>query len=170
MKIKEMNPEHKRIIYRIRELYIQSGGKPLNKPEAYGLNETVKSGDGIEIDFDYGVPRRMYTPDGYYMILGGSLVGDRDKFWKLLNQEFDVEIVSPKRDDKKTKEFDLQTQVSGPVVRINEKNRKNISTIVERDTSKDDILIIEDVEKKKEKEEDLTPKYGNDRMKEVAGY
>ncbi len=165
-----MNPEHRRIIYKIRELYVQSGGKPLNKPEAYGLNEMVKSGDGIEIDFDYGVPRRMYTPDGYYMILGSSVVGDRDKFWRLLNQEFDVEIVIPKRDDRKTNEFDLQTQVSGPTVRIKEKNRVGMSKIVERDTSKDDILIIEDVGKKKEGDEDLTPKYGNDRMKEVAGY
>lgn len=119
--IKPIKPEHKKLLDRIRELYIQSGGKPLNEPEDWGLNEYIKTESGIEIDFDYGVPRRMYTPDGYYTILGSNVVGDTDMFWKLLDQEFSVEILIPKRDDKKVPYLEYQLQVSGPRIRISEK-------------------------------------------------
>lgn len=114
----EIKSEHKKILDKIRQLYIESGGKPLNEPEDFGLNPHGKSKSGIEIDFDYGIPHNMYTPDGYYTILGSNLVGDTKKFWELLNQEFEVEIVKPKRNDGKVS---FQLQVSGPIVRIKEK-------------------------------------------------
>lgn len=120
--IKPIRPEHKKILEKIRRLYIESGGKPLYKSESWGLNDTMKSENGIEVDFDYGLPCHLFTRDGFYMILGSSVVGDLDKFWELFNQEFDVEIVKPKRDDRITEGFDIQTQVSGPIVRIKEKN------------------------------------------------
>lgn len=63
----------------------------------------------------------MYTPDGYYMILGSSVVGDRNMFWELLNQEFNVEILIPKRCDEKVSYLEFQLQVSGPRIRIIEK-------------------------------------------------
>lgn len=118
MEIEPIKPEHKKILDKIRELYVESGGKPLGDPEAWGLNKNGKSIEGIEIYFDYGVPMRMFTPDGYYVILGSSVCGDYVKFWELFIKEFETFIVSPKRVDDKTPYVQYQTQYSGPVVRI----------------------------------------------------
>lgn len=114
-----IKPEHKKILNKIRELYIQSGGEPLYEPEDFGLNNLRKSGSGMEIDFDYGVPHELYTPEGSYMILGSNVVGDTDMFWDLLNQTFEVEIVKPKRNDAGISELEFQLQISGPIIRIN---------------------------------------------------
>ena len=122
--MKSIIPEHKKILDKLRELYVESGGKPLNKPEDWGLNECGKSTKGLEIDFDYGVPGRLYTEEGYYMILGSSVVGDTDKFWELLNEAFNVEILKPNRDDVETRkrsELEFQLSPSGPYVRITSK-------------------------------------------------
>lgn len=118
MQIKQIKSEHKKILNKIRELYILSGGEPFHTPEDYGLNEIRKSGKGFEVDFDYGVPHDLYTPEGSYTILGSSRVGDTKKFWKLFNEAFHVEIIKPKRDDTKISELEYQTQLSGPIVRI----------------------------------------------------
>jgi hypothetical protein len=118
---KKIKPEHKKILNKLRELYIQSGGKPLYEPEDFGLNELFKSEEGMEIDFDYGVPHELHTPDGSYMILGSNVVGDVKKFWNLLDEAFDIEIIKPKRDDRKISELDLQLKLSGPIIRIREK-------------------------------------------------
>lgn len=75
----------------------------------------------MEVDFDYGVPHEIYTPEGSYMILGSSVVGDTKKFWDLFNQAFEITIVKPKRDDSKISGMEFQTQISGPVIRIREK-------------------------------------------------
>lgn len=117
----EIKPEHKKILNKLRELYIQSGGEPLYEPEDYGLNDLCKSGNGMEVDFDYGIPHYLYTPDGSYMILGSNVVGDTKKFWDLLNQAFEVEIIKPKRNDAKISELEFQCQMSGPIIRIREK-------------------------------------------------
>lgn len=119
---KEIKPEYKNILNKLRELYIQSGGKPLYEPEDYGLNDLRKSGSGMEVDFDYGVPHELYTPEGSYTILGSSVVGDTDIFWDLLNRAFETEIIKPKRDDAKISGFEFQCQISGPVIRIREKD------------------------------------------------
>lgn len=119
----QIKPQHKKILNKIRELYIQSGGEPLYEPEDYGLNDYQKSNRGFEVDFDYGVPQNLYTPDGSYHILGSSVVGYTRKFWQLFNQAFEVEIIRPKRDDKKISESEFQLQVSGPLVRIREKSK-----------------------------------------------
>lgn len=116
-----IKPEDKKILNKMRELYIQSGGEPLYEPEDFGLNDINKSKSGMEIDFDYGVPNSLYTPDGSYMILGSNVVGDTKKFWDLLNQAFDVEIIKPKRNDAKISGLEFQCQISGPVIRIREK-------------------------------------------------
>jgi hypothetical protein len=116
-----IKPEHKKILNKLRELYIQSGGEPLYEPEDFGLNDLRKSGRGMEVDFDYGVPLEMYTPEGSYMILGSNRVGDTKKFWELLNQVFDVEIIKPKRNDEKISGLEFQCQISGPIIRIREK-------------------------------------------------
>ena len=119
--MKSIIPEHKEILDKLRELYVESGGKPLYKPEDWGLNEYGKSTEGLEIDFDYGVPGRLYTKEGYYMILGSSVVGNTDKFWELLNEVFNVEILIPKRDDVETRkrsELEYQLSPSGPYIRI----------------------------------------------------
>lgn len=61
---------------------------------------------------------RMFTPDGYYVILGSSVCGDYVKFWELFTQEFEIEIIRPKRNDDKTPYVQYQMDYSGPVVRI----------------------------------------------------
>lgn len=118
MRIEQIKPEHKKILDKIRELYIMSGGKLSYKPEDWGLNEHEKSIEGIEVRFDYGVPYRMYTPDGYYVILGSCVCGNSEKFWELFTKEFDTIIVVPKRDDSNGHDSKYQSQYSGPVVRI----------------------------------------------------
>lgn len=117
----EIKPEHKKILDKLRELYIQSGGEPMYEPEDFGLNDLRKSERGMEVDFDYGVPSSLYTPDGSYMILGSNRVGDTKKFWDLFNQAFNVEIIKPKRDDAKISGIEFQCQISGPIIRIREK-------------------------------------------------
>jgi hypothetical protein len=118
MEIKQIRPEHKMILDKIRELYVESGGKPLYNQEDLGLNKCEKSIEGIEISFDYGVPIRMLTPDGYCMILGSSICGDLKEFWNFFIEEFDTTIIVPKRDDSKTHYMAYQTMYSGPIVRI----------------------------------------------------
>jgi hypothetical protein len=119
MGIEPIIPEHKKILDKIRELYVESGGEPLNDPEDLGLNKYEKSHEGIEIEFDYGVPSHMLTPDGYYMILGSCVCGNSEKFWELFSQEFETTIVVPKRDDSNIRgSAKYQSCYSGPVVRI----------------------------------------------------
>lgn len=118
MRIEPIKPEHKKILDKIRELYVKSGGEPLGEPEEYGLNEYEKSKEGIEIHFDYGVPSHMHTPDGYYVILGSSVCGNSKKFWELFTKEFGGKIVIPKRYDNKIPYIQYQTEYSGPVLRI----------------------------------------------------
>lgn len=127
MVVKPIKSEHKKILDKIRDLWIQSGGKPFGDPETWGLNERGKSIDGIEIHFDYGVPYRMFTPDGYYIVLGCSLVGDTNKFWGLFVQEFDTEIVVPKREDSKMSLGECDCSYSGPLVRIEQ--RQNLGVV-----------------------------------------
>jgi hypothetical protein len=115
---KAIKPEHKKILNKIRELYIQSGGEPLYEPEDFGLNDLRRSKSGLEIDFDYGVPHELYTPEGSYMILGSNVVGDTNKFWDLLNQAFEIEIIKSKRNDVDISEIEFQLQISGPIIRI----------------------------------------------------
>jgi len=118
MVIEPIKPEHKEILDKIRDLYIKSGAKLSYKPEDWGLNKSEMSIDGIEVYFDYGVPVRMHTPDGYYVILGSCLCGNSEEFWELFTQEFETEIVVPKRDDGKTSPIEYQSCYSGPIVRI----------------------------------------------------
>jgi hypothetical protein len=116
--MKPIKPEHKKILDKIRELYVEAGGEPYYKPEDWGLNEFGKSKRGVEISFDYGTPQDMLTPDGYYVILGSNRCGDLNEFWELFTKEFEIEIVVPKRDDSKVSESEYQTCYSGPTVRI----------------------------------------------------
>ena len=125
---REIIPDRKKLLDKIRELYVESGGKPLSEPEYFRLNELYKSKTGgIEIDFDYGVPQNMYTPEGSYTIntiLGNNEVEDRKKFWELFNQAFDVEVLTPQRDDAEVRarsESEYQPNYSGPYVRIKER-------------------------------------------------
>ncbi len=119
-----INSEHEKILSKIYELYIKSGGKPFLEPGNWELNEFgKKSSEGIEIQFDYGVPMRMLTPDGHYGILGGCLCGNNNRFWEFFTQEFEVIVIMPKRDDCKTSELSYMTSYSGPLVRITQKYR-----------------------------------------------
>lgn len=124
----EIKPEHKGLLEKIRALYRESGGEPGYGPEEWGIDKYHKSKTGIEIDFDYGVPYTMSTPEGSYQIIGSGLVGDTNKFLELFNQAFDVEILSQKRNDDEVmarsgldSKSEYQTTPSGPYVRITEK-------------------------------------------------
>ena len=119
--IKPIKSEHKKILDRIRELYIESGGRPFDEPEAWGLNKFEKSNNGIQVHFDYGSPDRMYTPDGGYMILGGHIQGDHEKFWESFFREFEVVTVVEKRNDGNVSELEYLSQYSGPIVRITQR-------------------------------------------------
>lgn len=122
---REIRPDHKKLLDKIRELYVESGGKPFNKPEDWGLNKFYKSQTKeIEIDFDYGVPHNMYTSEGSYKILGSNIVGDTKKFWELFIQAFNVEVLTPQRNDAEVRarsELEFQCNPSGPYVRITER-------------------------------------------------
>lgn len=52
--------------------------------------------------------------------------------------------------------------------KINVNIPKKMVITIERDSSRDEIPIIDDIKEKKD--DDLSPRYGNDRMKEVADY
>lgn len=122
---RDVKPEHKPILSRIRELFVKSGGVPLYQPEHFGLNTTSRSRTGgLEVQFDYGVPSRLFTSDGYYVILGSNTVEDVKAFWDLFTRAFQVEILEPQRDDaevRKRDEFEYLTSQSGPYVRIAER-------------------------------------------------
>jgi len=121
----------KRILEIIRDLYRQSGGNPLYKPEDFGgLNEYYKSKSGkYEVSFNYGVPQKLYTPDGSYTILGSSVVGNLSLFWKLFCDTFAIDIIKPARDDSITDYAIYQLSTSGLIVSIELREEiKNIKT------------------------------------------
>lgn len=113
------NKTHNSIISKIRELWMRSGATHLGTPCYWDKNDITKY---IGIEFDYGYPMTLCTPEGAYRIIGGSVNGDYEQFWALLNETFVVEIVKPKRDDKITSYFKCQTLCSGPVVKLSEKS------------------------------------------------
>jgi len=115
------NPTYKLLLDKLRELWCETGGEVWHRPEEYGFNEDVKSEKGIEIDFDYGTPHKMYTSDGAYMILGSCMCGNMKEYMEKIKETFDVEIVIPQRDDSKISELEYQCERSGPVIRISEK-------------------------------------------------
>ena len=91
----EIKSEDKRVLDIIRELYEESGGKPIGKPETWGLNESceAKTMDGYAVSFDGYYPSRLHTSEGCYVILGGGVDGDLYQFWGLFNKSFDVELI-----------------------------------------------------------------------------
>lgn len=126
-KPREINPEHKQVLDKLRDLYQKSGAKLWYKPEDWGLRTYHKSQEGLEIVFDYGIPQILCTRDGCYTIMGSHEAGDTDKFWELLNEEFEAEVIQPKRNDQELLEegpqgeLEFQLNYSGPVVRIRKK-------------------------------------------------
>lgn len=125
----QINPEHKGVLDKLRVLYTESGAKLYETPEDHGgadPKERKTEGDTIELSFDYGVPHRLHTSEGGYLVMGNHTAGDTNKFWQKLNEEFDVEVVKPQRNDAETlrrSELEFQLQVSGPVVRLHPKQK-----------------------------------------------
>ena len=126
-----MNPQHEKLLNKIRELYIQCGGRMLYTPEEHNLNNLIpieaSLTSGIEVSFDYGTPNMMCTPEGGYVILGSNniLSTGKDDFWKVFNETFDVQILIPKRNERETykRSYDeFQNTLSGPYVLIKEKS------------------------------------------------
>lgn len=115
------NPTYKLLLEKLRDLWCETGGELWSRPEEYGFDESRKSKNGIEIDFDYGTPNKMYTPDGSYVILGSCMCGKINEYMKNIEETFNVEIVVPLRDDSKCSDIKFQLERSGPVIRISEK-------------------------------------------------
>ncbi|MDD4440011.1 MAG: hypothetical protein PHS04_18555 [Tissierellia bacterium] len=111
----------KMLLNKLRDMWCECGGKLWESPEEHGVYENQKIDSGIEVDFDYGAPHRMYTPDGSYMVLGSCMCGNTKEFMRKLEETFNVEIVVPKRDDSKCSYIEYQCEISGPVIRISEK-------------------------------------------------
>jgi len=122
---RKIKPVYKRILDKIRELYVESGGELLNSPEDYGLNTLFKSTGGIEVIFDYDTPHWMYTPEGCYTILGDNVVGDTKRFWELFNQAFDVEVLIPRISRERLGTVPGLYGLLGPYVRISERTAYN---------------------------------------------
>lgn len=122
---REIKPEHKKILNTIRSAYEQGGAELLYKPEDFGLNPFEKSGDGsITVNFDYGVPMRLITPDGSYVILGSHSGGNAsyEELIARLRENFDIEEVEPQRNDTEVRmrsEYEFQMHYSGPKIKLN---------------------------------------------------
>lgn len=115
------NKTYKLLLEKLRDLWCETGGKVWHSPEEYGLNDWYKSENGIEIDFDYGTPDKMYTSDGAYTILGSCMCGNTKEFMQKIKETFNVDIIVPKRDDSKIFVYEYQACISGPRIRISEK-------------------------------------------------
>ena len=81
------------LMHDIRELYQISGGVVFYPP--YKQFNHAKSLDGLVVDFHKKDPERLYTPEGNYIILGSHIHGDVDKFWRLLDEKFELTPVNP---------------------------------------------------------------------------
>jgi len=115
------NKTTKLLLNKLRDLWCECGGKVWESPEEHGVHKDQKSSSGIEVDFDYGTPHRMYTPDGSYMVLGSCMCGNTKEFMMKVEETFHVEIVVPQRDDSKCSYLEYQCEHSGPRIRISEK-------------------------------------------------
>ncbi|MCK4589105.1 MAG: hypothetical protein KAT77_01585 [Nanoarchaeota archaeon] len=93
----EINPEHKRLIDTIRDLFIQAGGKykTLGGPD-YKLKSYPRSKDGPVLYFQDGLPLFLYFPEGSYNVLGNNRLYSTEtveKFRKLFDATFRTEEV-----------------------------------------------------------------------------
>lgn len=92
---KPVDPDHRRIIERLRELIVASGGEPRDG----GLEEVLTltpqgtaSGDVLELSFLYWAPSILYAKERAYFVTGGCIRPKITTFWELFLREFDVAI------------------------------------------------------------------------------
>lgn len=89
--------DHHEVLERLRYMYVQSGGKMLDNPDVWGLNEnekisTLRDGD-FALVMDGGHPYQLVTNIGYYMVIGGLIGGDGYQFMRLLYREFTIRVL-----------------------------------------------------------------------------
>ena len=114
-----IDPEHAKILDKIVELKKRAGINCLYDWRSWGINPYEKSKDGIVLAVDYGVPEHVYTPDGYYIFGSISWSGNAlETFWKLMRETFELIEIKSKRNDKETSKWDIQTQYSGPWMKL----------------------------------------------------
>jgi len=95
----DIRKDHKAVLDRLRDMYIQSGGESYNEPEAWGLDDrVVTSGDDSHytLEMDGGHPYRLHTNIGCYVIIGGHCGGDGKQFIRLLDREFNISVLTPR--------------------------------------------------------------------------
>lgn len=121
-----------KVLQTVRDLFEEAdgrlGGAPA-KPNSWG--KPTKDGK-LLLEFDYGTPKNLGTPSGEYSFATGSTMGKghtSEKFKELLNEKFDLRVVTPQRDDSAldVRSHVFQDQYSGPVLELQPKNLDALS-------------------------------------------
>lgn len=111
-------PDYISILRRLREIW----GTVLTDEK---LNPYYDKTEEIAVMFDYGYPIRLCTPEGSVPIIGSGFSHPFEFYMKGLAEAFDVQIITPQRDDVETRkrsEVEYQCGYSGPLVAIKEKD------------------------------------------------
>ncbi|PJE69107.1 hypothetical protein COU96_01520 [Candidatus Shapirobacteria bacterium CG10_big_fil_rev_8_21_14_0_10_38_14] len=134
---KEIKPEYKELINRIRATYQKNGADLFHQPEDFGGPNPYhgKTKDGsLRLSFDYGAVQDLETPDGGITVLGdhGGVNYDSDKIMSDLKEDlgsdFNITVDRPKRNDAKLREtphgeIEYQIQYSGPTWKLTPKGK-----------------------------------------------
>lgn len=110
-------PERRAVIDRIRELFIEAGGKPLY-PVNYRCNRYHFKEEVVSLLFDYGHPVELCAPEGGYSPIGSAVGCDRREFMRLLEEAFETRVIRPQGDDSKTPYLQYQLDYSGPLIEL----------------------------------------------------
>lgn len=115
---------HLHLLKTLRVLIFLAGGRECGtpSPQMCAPNKRVRSESGkIELVFDYGLPKRLITPEGSYQITGDMRRPDIKLLGTFLNDVFLMEELVPVRDDEETKStryLSYELDYSGPLIAI----------------------------------------------------
>lgn len=117
-----LRAEYVEVVDTIRHLIEESGGYIENKTESLSPCTAFRSPMGVILEFEYGKPYKLYTPDGSpLLIVSGDSKGDYDKFMELFDDKFEYDVIKEKRDDTavfKRSRDDFRYNLSGPQLLI----------------------------------------------------
>jgi hypothetical protein len=104
-----------KIIQILRDTLVECGGKPLYKPEDYGVNPYHgKTDDGcVYILTDFGSVNRLETPEGGIEPYGSAIGASAPNFFQLLTERLNLEQFGTQKHLK-----DCHYSPSGPRYKI----------------------------------------------------